>query len=236
MSSSSSYQPIVALEGPHVVGVEALARWKHPTRGLLMPGGFITLAEQTGFILQLGRHVLRTACAQLASWSSESGYLADLTVSVNLSTHQMRDAGIVAYIRDLLADFSIDPGHLTLEVTESVLAHDPVVMLNRLQEMKDLGVYLAIDDFGTGYSSLSYLQTYPFDILKIDRAFIMQLDAGSDSERAVVKTIVELAEQLGAETVAEGIETTECLRRRSARWAARKGRATCSPSRAWSKT
>jgi diguanylate cyclase (GGDEF)-like protein/PAS domain S-box-containing protein len=201
------YQPIVALDGPEVVGVEALARWNHPTRGLLMPGVFISLAEQTGLILQLGRHVLRTACEQLALWSAVSGPLSELTLSVNLSTHQMRDPEIVIYLRRLITEFSIEPSRLTLEVTESVLAHDPAVMLSRLQEMKELGISLAIDDFGTGYSSLSYLQTYPFDVLKIDRAFVMQLDSGSDAERAVVRTIVELAEQLGADTVAEGIET-----------------------------
>lgn len=201
------YQPIVGLDGPTTVGVEALARWQHPARGLLMPGTFIPLAEQNGLILQLGRLVLQSACAQLAEWSSTVGPLSKLTMSVNLSTHQMRDPGIVEYLGRLIRDFDLDPTRLTLEVTESVLAHDPQVMLSRLRQMKEAGVSLAIDDFGTGYSSLSYLQRYPFDVLKIDRAFVMQLDAGSDAEQAVIRTIVDLAEQLGADTVAEGIET-----------------------------
>lgn len=201
------YQPIVGLEGPTTVGVEALARWQHPVRGLIMPGTFIPLAEQNGLILRLGRFVLQSACAQLAEWTSTGGPLSRLTMSVNLSTHQMRDPGIVEYLIELIREYDIDATRLTLEVTESVLAHDPQIMLSRLHQMKESGVSLAIDDFGTGYSSLSYLQRYPFDVLKIDRAFVAQLDAGSDAEQAVIRTIVDLADQLGADTVAEGIET-----------------------------
>ena len=205
-----AYQPIVDLDTGGVKGLEALARWNHPSRGLVMPGSFIPLAEQNGLILQLGRYVLQSACSQMRAWSSSPDVLSTISLSINLSTQQMRDPSLVPYVRQLIEGFDLDPSRLTLEVTESLLADDPDAMLERLIHLKDLGVALAIDDFGTGYSSLSYLQRYPFDVLKIDRSFVSELgDPNSQSASAVVKTIVDLAHHLGATTVAEGIEDYE---------------------------
>lgn len=207
-----AYQPIVNLATGCVTGLEALARWNHPSRGLVMPGTFIPLAEQNGLILQLGRYVLQSACNQLQQWASSDDVLASVSLSVNLSTQQMRDPSLVPYVRQMLEDYGLDASRLTLEVTESLLADDPDAMLERLIHLKDLGVSLAIDDFGTGYSSLSYLQRYPFDVLKIDRSFVSELnDPNSAAAAAVVKTIVDLAHHLGAATVAEGIEDVDTL-------------------------
>lgn len=205
-----AYQPIVDLSTGCVTGLEALARWNHPSRGLVMPGVFIPLAEQNGLILQLGRYVLQSACNQLRQWASSEGLLASVSLSVNLSTQQMRDPSLVPYVRQLIEGCNLDAARLTLEVTESLLADDPDAMLERLINLKELGVALAIDDFGTGYSSLSYLQRYPFDVLKIDRSFVAELnDPNSEAADAVVKTIVDLAHHLGATTVAEGIEDAD---------------------------
>lgn len=204
-----AYQPIVDLTSRRIIGAEVLARWKHPRRGTVMPGVFIPLAEQNGLISQLGRFVLRAACEQLSRWGSADAGLRDLTLSVNLSTQQMRDPNVVEYVQTVIRESGSRPGNLTLEVTESLLAQDTHVMLDRLEQLKRLGVSLAIDDFGTGYSSLAYLQQYPFDILKVDQSFVAQLDSDPGPASAVVRTIVDLAHQLGAVTVAEGIETDE---------------------------
>lgn len=205
-----AYQPIVDLTTGCVTGLEALARWNHPSRGLVMPGTFISLAEQNGLILQLGRYVLQSACSQLRQWADSDGLLASVSLSVNLSTQQMRDPSLVPYVRQLIDGYNLDASRLTLEVTESLLADEPDAMLERLIYLKELGVSLAIDDFGTGYSSLSYLQRYPFDVLKIDRSFVVELnDPNSEAADAVVKTIVDLAHHLGAATVAEGIEDAD---------------------------
>lgn len=205
-----AYQPIVDLTTGCVTGLEALARWNHPSRGLVMPGVFIPLAEQNGLILQLGRYVLQSACSQLRQWTGTDGVLSTTSLSVNLSTQQMRDPSLVPYVRQLIEGYNLDASRLTLEVTESLLADDPDAMLERLIYLKELGVALAIDDFGTGYSSLSYLQRYPFDVLKIDRSFVSELnDPNSEASGAVVRTIVDLAHHLGAVTVAEGIEDAD---------------------------
>lgn len=208
-----AFQPIVDLQSGAVIGLEALARWNHPSRGLVMPGTFIPLAEQNGLIVELGRFVLRSACEQLSAWRSANSALSSITLSVNLSTQQMRDPTFASYVRQRLDENDVRPERLTLEVTESLLAKDPESMLDRLMYLKELGVSLAIDDFGTGYSSLSYLQKYPFNVLKIDRSFVSDLgDPNSSAAGAVIKTIIDLAHHLGAATVAEGIEDLDTAR------------------------
>jgi diguanylate cyclase (GGDEF)-like protein/PAS domain S-box-containing protein len=197
------YQPIVVLEGGAVTGAEALLRWRHPTRGQVGPVEFIPLAEQSGMIVQLGRWVLAEACQQARAW--QDGAVQPPTVSVNLSARQLEEPSLVEDIAAALAQAGLDPSLLTLEITESVLLRDVEVVIRRLSALKELGVRLSIDDFGTGYSSLSYLRQLPVDELKIDRSFVAAVDGGKAGP-ALIKSIVSLAETMGLDTVAEGIE------------------------------
>jgi EAL domain-containing protein (putative c-di-GMP-specific phosphodiesterase class I) len=196
------YQPIVALQSGVIAGVEALLRWRHPERGLVLPGEFIGLAEETGLILPLGRLVLHRACEQVAHWRSVGH--ADLGVSVNISAKQLSSRHLPAEVNAALTDSSLDPTGLTLEITESMLL-DSHAVIGRLEELKALGVRIAIDDFGTGYSSLNYLRRFPVDTLKIAKAFVDELCSSSEQER-LVAAILRLGSTLGLETVAEGIE------------------------------
>ena len=197
------YQPIVALQSSGIAGVEALLRWRHPERGLVVPAEFIGVAEETGLILPLGRLVLNRACEQVAYWRS-IGH-RDLGVSVNISAKQLSSRALPAEVAAALSDSSLDPCALTLEITESVLL-DSQVVIGRLEELRALGVRIAIDDFGTGYSSLNYLLRFPVDTLKIAKAFIDDLGSSSEQER-LVAAIIRLGATLGLDTVAEGIET-----------------------------
>ena len=196
------YQPIVTLQTGGIVGVEALVRWKHPDRGLVLPGDFISLAEETGLILPLGRHVLNTACGQAAIWRKR-GHPA-LGISVNISAKQLASKNLPLEVTDALARSSLDAAALTLEITESTLLDSPVVV-GRLDELRGLGVRIAIDDFGTGYSSLNYLRRFPVDSLKIARAFVEELGTSREQDR-LVAAILRLGSTMGLETVAEGIE------------------------------
>ena len=198
------FQPIVSLESGGVVGVEALARWKHPREGMLAPGVFLPLAEETGLIIPLGRHILRQACANVRRWQA-SGY-PSLYVSVNLSSPEVHSSGLVSSVQSVLAETQLDPESLVLEITEGVLLKSDDVALEKLCELKALGVRLAVDDFGTGYSALSYLQHFPVDILKIDKTFIDRLGEHEDQAR-LVNGIIELAHGVNLQTIAEGIET-----------------------------
>ncbi len=198
------YQPIVSLQTGRVTGTEALVRWEHPTRGLLGPDSFIPLAESTGLVIDLGRWILREACEQLRSWQLRLPAAVAFTVSVNLSVRQLDYEGIVDDVRDAIGDAGIDPSTLTLEITETSLMQDTEISRQRLAQLRELGVSIAVDDFGTGYSSLQYVQSFPIDILKIDRTFVAGLDA--DTGVAVVQSMIELAQRLGVHTVAEGIE------------------------------
>ena len=199
------YQPIVELATGAIVGAEALIRWRHPRLGLLQPSAFIPLAEETGRIVEIGRWVLAEACRQAAAWR-ELPAVADLTMSVNVSTRQVRRAGLLEDVAQALESSGLDPVALTLEITETVLvgARDDLVSL--LGEIEEHGVSLALDDFGTGYSSLSLLQDLPVRTLKIDRSFVGAIGTGME-RIAFVRAIVDLAEALGLTVIGEGIET-----------------------------
>jgi len=201
------YQPIVELETDRISGFEALVRWQHPRRGLLGPLEFIPLAEETGLIIEIGRWVLERACRQAREWQQKHHAL-DLTISVNLSARQLRDARLVADVAATLRDTGLAPRSLTLEITETVLMDNSGGAIDPLHQLKALGVRLAIDDFGTGYSSLNYLRSLPVDIVKIDKAFIDGV--ASDKEaRGLIKAILSMAATLELQTVAEGVESSD---------------------------
>jgi diguanylate cyclase (GGDEF)-like protein/PAS domain S-box-containing protein len=199
------YQPIVTLADRRTVGLEALVRWEHPTQGTIPPGRFVPLAEATGIIVPIGRHVLREACRQLACWRARLPGADRLTVSVNLSMRQLLVGDIVDDVRRALLDAGLPAPALTLELTESMIATDAEQALEALRRLKALGVRLAIDDFGTGYSSLAYLHRFPVDVLKIDRSFVSSVAAG-EQPPALARAIVDLGRSLDLATVAEGIE------------------------------
>jgi diguanylate cyclase (GGDEF)-like protein/PAS domain S-box-containing protein len=199
------YQAILAIRSEQVVGFEALARWHHPERGYIPPTTFIPLAEQTDVIHTLGRAVLETACRQLVAWQTLDDVSGDLSMSVNISGHQLQRHDFVETVAEVIAESGINPACLVLELTESVLLGDTEGALVTLQRLKALGVRLAIDDFGTGYSSLSYLHRFPIDILKIDKSFVDRL-GGSTADEEVMSTILQLGANLHMTTVAEGIE------------------------------
>jgi predicted signal transduction protein with EAL and GGDEF domain len=183
------YQPIVSVANGELHGFEALVRWHHPERGLVSPGDFISLAEETGLILPIGLNVLREACRQLWKWQQRSLSDKDLMISVNLSGKQLAQPDLVERIEEVLQESQLKPWHLKLEVTESVVMENPEVAAVTLAKLRALGVFLSIDDFGTGYSSLSYLSRFPLDILKIDRSFISAMNQ-TDENLQIVKTIV----------------------------------------------
>ena len=201
------YQPIVALDDERVVGVEALARWHHPLRGVVAPADFIPLAEETGLIVPLGRWVLGEACRQARAWD-DAGRGHTLTITVNVSGRQLYDAGFVDDVRRALAASGLAPTRLVLELTESVMIDRPDLALERFTALKALGVRLAVDDFGTGYSALSYLQRFPIDVLKIDKSFVDGLGRGG-VQGSLARTIVALGQALSLRTVAEGVEDAD---------------------------
>jgi len=206
------YQPILTLDGSRIVGAEALVRWEHPRRGVLLPAEFLSVAEDTGLIVQIGEGVLREACHQVRAWQQRYPTIPPLTVSVNLSPRQLFRPELVA---EILAETEIEPGSLQLEITEGMLTSNDVHSVNNtLRSLKDLRIQLAVDDFGIGYSSLSYLKRFPVDFMKIDRSFIAGLgqDAnGASKDAEIVSAMVELTHALGLEAIAEGVETAEQL-------------------------
>jgi diguanylate cyclase (GGDEF)-like protein/PAS domain S-box-containing protein len=197
------YQPLVDLDAQSVVGFEALARWHHPTRGLIEPMSFIPLAEETGAILDIGRHVLRAACIQVAWWNGTTPGAPPLEISVNISARQLASRGLLADVERVLSDTGLSPGMLVLEITESAVVEDVGAASARLRELRALGIRIAMDDFGTGYSSLAYLRRLPIDILKIDKSFLGD-PSGRGSE--LLAGVAALGATLGLTTVAEGIE------------------------------
>ncbi len=201
------YQPIINLEENVLVGHEALVRWNHPERGLLLPNDFIPLAEETGLIVALGRWVLQEACQQARFWQLQHPQADGMRISVNIAAKQFQHVDLVEDVSAALKEAGLDPKCLVLEITESMLVHNIEVIIARMWELKELGVAFAIDDFGTGYSSLSYLKNFPIDILKLDKSFVD--DVGNPSENgALAETIVMLGKNLNLQTIAEGIEQT----------------------------
>jgi diguanylate cyclase (GGDEF)-like protein/PAS domain S-box-containing protein len=204
------YQPEVSLTTGKVVGYEALVRWNHPERGIVLPGEFLPVAEETGLIVPLGRWVMREACRQMAEWQRNHPQQPPLTVSVNASSRELADPDLVPNVARILRETGLDPKSLRIEVTESSIVEDHDRTASTLRRLRDLDVSLEIDDFGTGYSSLSRLHEYPFSTVKIDRSFVKDLGTEPESLH-LVETIVRLAHGLGLSVVAEGIETREQL-------------------------
>jgi diguanylate cyclase (GGDEF)-like protein/PAS domain S-box-containing protein len=200
------YQPIVDLESGDIVGVEALTRWHHPELGMVPPAEFIPVAEETGLIVPLGLWVLETACREVQEWQHTGAAASSLRISVNVSGRQLEDQHFVENVGRILARLAFDPSRLVLEITESVFVAKAEESIDKLHQLKRLGVQLAIDDFGTGYSSLSSLQQLPVDILKIDKSFIDRLE-GNDDQGTVARAVLRLGRTLQLETVAEGVES-----------------------------
>ena len=198
------YQPQFELNSADIVGAEALVRWQHPEWGLVSPSEFIEAAEESGSIIEIGAWVLDRACQEIAIWQRHAP--ENFTIHVNLSARQLIDPNLVPLVRNKLTTYGLDPRRLGLEITESALMSDPEAAARTVEDLHELGVRISVDDFGTGYSSLAYLQRFPVDALKIDRFFISRIDH-DDKTAALVKGIIGLAEALGLETVAEGVET-----------------------------
>ncbi len=203
------YQPQATVDGGRIIGMEALVRWRHPTRGMVPPAEFIPLAEETGLINPLGHWVLKTACAQLQQWIADG--LPPLRVAVNLSVRQLLQRGFADTVQEVLRETGLPADLLELEITESTLMENAQDTLAALHALRDLGVRLSVDDFGTGYSSLSYLKRFPVDIIKIDRSFVRDVPQDAD-DAAIVTAILALAHSLRLEVVAEGVETEAQLR------------------------
>jgi diguanylate cyclase (GGDEF)-like protein/PAS domain S-box-containing protein len=202
------YQPQVDTRSFQLVGMEALVRWQHPSLGLLYPSEFIPLAEDSGLIIQLGDWVLRTACAQSMSWQDAG--LAPMRLSVNFSARQFQQATFISSVESILKDTNLDPRWLELELTESSIMKEPELAIEKLHELKLMGIRVAIDDFGTGYSSLNYLKRFPIDTLKIDRSFVSDV-CKDPHDTAIVRAIITLGHALDLTVVAEGVETQEQL-------------------------
>ncbi len=202
------YQPKMCLKTDRIVGVEALVRWQHPTLGLLFPNEFIPLAEETGLITAIGELVLDKAARQAQIWKDTG--LGDIRTSVNIPAHQLRRGNLVQVIQRVLDNTGLSPSLLEVELTESALMDDVEQILETLNELRGLGIEISLDDFGTGYSSLAYLKRFPIDTLKIDQAFVRDLDKNPDDE-AIVKAIIAMAHSMGMKVVAEGVETEQHL-------------------------
>ena len=202
------YQPQVEVRSGRVRAVEALIRWEHPTRGVISPAEFIPVAEKTGLIVAIGDWVLRAACQQNKDWQDQG--LPPIGVSVNVSARQFREKGLVSRVREALETSGLAAEFLELEITESLIMQDPDSALERMNELRRLGIKFAIDDFGTGYSNLSALSRYPVDCLKIDRSFITRISDG-DSDRTIASAIISLGQSLNLKVVAEGVETAAHL-------------------------
>jgi diguanylate cyclase (GGDEF)-like protein/PAS domain S-box-containing protein len=197
-----AYQPVVRVADSSVVGCEALLRWRHPTRGLVSPGEFIPLAEETGLIVPIGAWVLREALGQLRAWHAEG---RDLSLGVNVSARQLMAPDLVETVRAAITDTGVDPQRVHLEITESVLMDDVEHSIETLNQLRELGIHFAVDDFGTGYSSLSYLKRLPIDTLKIDQSFVRGLGV-AENDSSIVRAIVGMGRALGLDLLAEGVE------------------------------
>lgn len=203
------YQPIICLDNDELYGFEGLVRWNHPERGLVSPDSFIPIAEETGLIVDIGRWVLHESCRQMREWQSSSPH-KPLTISVNLSAKQFAQPDLIGQVKNILGETGLEAKYLKLEITESVVMKNAEIATAMLMQLCALGVHLSIDDFGTGYSSLSYLHRFPVKTLKIDRSFIGRMGQGGENSE-IVRTINTLANNLGMEVVAEGVETADQL-------------------------
>jgi EAL domain-containing protein (putative c-di-GMP-specific phosphodiesterase class I) len=200
------YQPQLDIATNKVVSMEALIRWRHPDRGLILPSDFIPLAEETGLITSLGEFVLRTASAQLRSWLDRG--FGPLHLAVNLSGRQLERAVLRNDVDGILEEVGLEPGLLELEITESAIMRRAEDVIPLLHQLKEMGITLTIDDFGTGYSSLNYLKRFPIDLLKIDRSFVRDINT-DPADTAIIRGIIALAQSLGLKVVAEGVETRD---------------------------
>lgn len=200
------YQPQIALVGGTIEGAEALVRWRHPKRGMVAPGEFISVAEQSSLILLIGEQVLRAACAQYSQW--EIAGVAPRRVSVNVTVLELRRPDFASRIESILAEYGLRPFCLELEITESSLLENSAIVLSQLEHLRKRGIRIAFDDFGTGYSSLAYLKRLPVDVVKIDQSFVRDIGADSDSA-SITRAIIDMAHNLGKTVVAEGVETDE---------------------------
>ena len=202
------YQPKIAIDNRQIIGAEALIRWQYKKLGLIPPLKFIPIAEETGLIVPIGEWVIRTACKQVASWQ-EAGF-TDLRMAVNISARQFTDSDIVKVVLDAVIQTNIEPQHLEVEITESMLMEDTSINISALKELKEHGIQISIDDFGTGYSSLSYLKRFHIDALKIDQSFVRDITTDSD-DAAIASAVIALGQSLQLTVVAEGVETEEQL-------------------------
>jgi diguanylate cyclase (GGDEF)-like protein/PAS domain S-box-containing protein len=202
------YQSIFDLDTGAISGVEALIRWRHPSRGLISPAQFVPFAEETGLIVDIGEWSLREACRQARAW--QDAHPMPIRLSTNVSAVELRDKGFVARVRSILAETGLAPDYLELELTETFLMQDSQAVATVLSALKDLGVHIALDDFGTGYSSLSHLRRFPVDTLKIDGAFVRNLDSNAE-DAIIVGLVIDMGKRLHMRVVAEGVETSEQL-------------------------
>jgi EAL domain-containing protein (putative c-di-GMP-specific phosphodiesterase class I) len=200
------YQPRVDLRTGEITGMEALVRWQHPEQGLVAPGRFIPVAEESGLIVPLGEWVLRTACAQNKAWQDAG--LKPVCVAVNLSARQFRQRDLIEVVTGILRETGLDPSYLELELTESLIMQNVESTIVTLKKLNAMGIKLAIDDFGTGYSSLSYLKRFPIDMLKIDQSFVRDITTDPD-DASIAKTIISMAHDMKLRVIAEGVETEE---------------------------
>jgi EAL domain-containing protein (putative c-di-GMP-specific phosphodiesterase class I) len=203
------YQPIVSLKNNRIVGFEALLRWNHPERGLIMPDEFMAVAEETGLIVGIGQWSLQEACRQMRLWQERHIAEPPLSISVNISAKQFSQA-LVEDVRQVLQETGLDTRSLVLEMTESVIMDKSDTAAPLFVQLQDLNIRLHIDDFGTGYSSLSYLHHFPIDVLKIDKTFIKRLNVDEEKDE-IVRAVINLAQNLNMDVIAEGVETREQL-------------------------
>src|SRR5436190_1428107 len=202
------YQPIVSLDTFQIAGFEALARWKHKVHGMISPGQFIPVAEETGLILPIGQWILSEACRQGQQWRRLFPHAEPLYMSVNVSGRQFAQPDLIRQVKQVLAETGTDPKNLKLEITESVVVENVEAASELLKQLREIGVGLSIDDFGTGYSSLSSLHRFPISTLKIDASFVSRMN-GNNGNTEIVRTIMSLAGNLGMDVTAEGVETLE---------------------------
>ena len=198
------YQPQVQAETEEIVGFEALIRWQHPENGIVFPGDFIPIAEETGLILELGEHVLKTACADIKRWRDKG--LENIRVSINFSALQVEQDNFIDNIVATLKEYGLPGSCIEVEITENVIMRDMSHVIQKLRKLTKMGIRIAIDDFGTGYSSLSYLQQFPIDTLKIDKSFISSIHI-SEGGTSIVNAIIAMAKGLNLNLIAEGVET-----------------------------